>query len=247
MIRFGPLLAAAAILAAAPSATAGELDVALVQDAIVAQARRALPDTVVEVEVHGLYLRGSVDVPEGSVPSVRVRAAGDEDWIGRIGVDVEVSAEGRLLKTLTATAEVAAYIEVAVLRNPVARGERIERGDVSVTRRDVADFPGGIITWTEALVGRTPKRDLSLGSMVRHADLEQQADAQRNQPVTLLIRSGSLRVTSPGVLRKDAQVGDLVEVVSTATNETVYGVLISDDVVEIPTVDATVGRPTAAR
>ncbi len=239
-------LVAASLLCAAPAAAA-DLDAEVVRAAIERQARRALPDTVVEIEIHSVSVRGSVDVHAGVVPDVRVRAAGDEDWIGRIGVDLDVSAGGRLIKTVAATADVAAYIEVAVLRNPVARGERIERNDVSVTRRDVADFPGGIITWTEALIGRTPKRDLALGSMVRHADLEQKADAQRNQPVTLLIRSGSLRVTSPGVLRKDAQVGDLVEVVSTATNETVYGVLVSDDVVEIPTVDATVGRPTAAR
>jgi len=235
------------VLMLAGPAWGAELDVDLVKAAIVAQARRALPDTVVEIEVHSVYLRGSVDLPAAARPEVRVRADGDEDWIGRIGVEVEVSDNGRLVKTLKATAEVAAFIEVAVLRNPVARGERIRRDDLSVTRRDVADFPGGIITWTDALVGRTPKRDLALGSLVRHADLEDQADAQRNQPVTLLIRSGSLRVTAPGVLRADAQVGDLVEVVATSTKQTVYGILVSEDVVEIPTVDATVGRPTAAR
>ncbi len=244
MTRILPILILSLGLAA--PAWAGSLDVVAVQDAIAQSARRALPDTIVEIEVHSVWIRGDVELPSDAQPGIRVRADGDEDWIGKISVDLEVTDRGRPVKTLKATAEIAAYIEVAVLRQPVARGERIGRDDVSTTKRDVADFPGGIITWTDALIGRVPKRDLPLGSLVRHADLEQHADAQRNQPVTLLIRSGPLRVTAPGVLRKDARIGDLVEAVSTDNGRTVYGVLVSDDVVEIPTVDATVGR-TARR
>jgi flagella basal body P-ring formation protein FlgA len=239
MLRPG-LLALLLVLTAAAPAAAADLDLDLVRAAIAEQARRALPDTVVEVEVHSLYLRGRVELPAGAQPAVRVRAAGDEDWIGKIGVQVDVTDAGRPIKTLRATAEIAAYIEVAVLRNPVARGQRIQPSDLSITRRDVAGFPGGIITAVAALVGRVPRRDLPLGSLVREGDLEAYADAQRNQPVMLLISSGGLRVTAPGILRADARIGDLVEAVATGTQETVYGILISEGVVQLPTVNATV-------
>lgn len=232
-----PIAALLALLAG--PASAADLDAEVVAEAIRQEARRNLPDTVVEVEVYDVNVRGDLVVPQGS--ALRVRGGGDEDWIGRISV--ELTAGGSSVK---ATAEVAAYVEVAVLRRPVARGERIEARDLAVARRDASDLPTGLVLSPEALAGRIPKRDLALNQVVKQGDLEEQTDSLRNHPVTLLVRTGGLRITAAGVLRKDAQVGDLVEAVFVQTGNVVRGVLITPDIVEVPTVDAS-AIPTAAR
>lgn len=233
------LLLAALLTSLAAPAVAAELDLALVAEAIRQEARRNLPDTVVEVEVYDVNVRGDLEVPAGA--SLRVRGAGDEDWIGR--VSVELMSGG---KSARAIAEVAAYVEVAVLRRPVARGERIEAGDVTVARRNASDLPSGLVLSVDALTGRIPKRDLGLNQVVKVGDLEERTDTARNHPVTLLLRTAGLRVTAPGVLRKGGCVGDLVEAVFTSTGGVVRGVLITPDIVEIPTVDAS-AIPTAVR
>ena len=232
MNRFLPVLA---LLLLAGPARAESLDSERVRDAIELEARRNLPDTVVDVAVHGLNVRGSVEVISGVEPSLRVRAEGDEDWVGKAVLDVEVSSSGRVVGTLRVTAEIAAYVEVPVLRQPVSRGSRIQAEDLGLARREADGLPSGVISDPSQLVGRVSKRDLDLNKLVREQDLEDRADAQRNQPVTLVVRTGSLQVTAAGILRADARVGDLVEVRSIATNQTVWGLLVSPDVVELPT------------
>ena len=228
-----------ALLGALAVPASARADAGAVIEAIRQEAVRSLPDTVVEVEVYDVVVRGDLEVPEGA--SIRVRASGDEDWIGRVSVELLCAGS-----SARATADVAAYVEVPVLRRPVARGEQITADDVTVARRNADDLPTGMVLSSAALDGRVPKKDLRLNQVVKVADLEERADSRRNHPVTLLVRSGGLRITAPGVLRRDARVGDLVEAVFTTTGGVVRGVLITPDIVEIPTVDAS-AVPTAAR
>ena len=228
-------------------AAAAELDPEIVREAILERARASLPDTVVSVSVRGVQVRGNVDVPAGTTPEVVIHTEGDEDWIGRLSADAEVLAGGRSLRTVRVLATIVAQVKVAVLRNPVSRGHRIARSDVGEALREADQLPAGVVMSPAALVGRTAKRDLGLNRLVTEGELLERTDALRNHPVTLVVRSGSLVVTSPGVLRKDARIGDLVEVLSTATRGIVYGVLVSPDVVEVPTTSHTTTSSFSAR
>lgn len=221
------ILAVLVTLGAASAASAAELDAGSAAAAIQAEARRNLPDTVVEVEVLDVSLHGSLAVPDGA--SVRVRASGDQDWIGR--VSVELLAGGASVR---ATADVAAWVEVPVLRRPVAHGVRIVALDLAVGRRDASALPGGLLMDASDLVGRVPRRDLGLGQVVREADLESAPDGQRDRPVTLVLGRGALRITAAGVLREDGDVGDWVEVAQGRSGVVVQGILVSPDVVEVP-------------
>ena len=234
LLRHSILSAACALLLASP-ASAVELDVEAVREALLERARASLPDTVVSVSIRGVQIRGNVDVPSGVVPEILIHADGDEDWVGRLSADAEVIAAGKNIRTVRVLATVVAQVEVAVLRTPVSRGQKIGRSDVGVALREADQLPAGVVMNPEALIGRVAKRDLGLNRLVSEGELLERTDALRNHPVTLVVRSGSLVVTSPGVLRKDARIGDLVEVLSTATRGVVYGVLINPDVVEVPT------------
>jgi len=234
LLRHSILSAACALLLASP-VSAVELDVELVREALLERARASLPDTVVSVSVRGVQIRGNVDVPSGVVPEILIHAEGDEDWVGRLSADAEVIAAGKNIRTVRVLATVVAQVEVAVLRTPVSRGQKIGRSDVGVALREADQLPAGVVMNPESLIGRVAKRDLGLNRLVSEGELLERTDALRNHPVTLVVRSGSLVVTSPGVLRKDARIGDLVEVLSTATRGVVYGVLINPDVVEVPT------------
>jgi len=234
-------------LAFAGSATAAELDTELVRVAIEERARLSLPDTVVSVSVRGVQVRGTVEIPGGAKVEVVVHPEGDEDWIGRVTAEAEVFAGGKLVRTVRILATVVAQVRVAVLRNPVSRGQLISASDVGEALREADRLPPGIVMNPAALVGRRAKRDLNLNRLVTEGELVERTDAQRNRPVTLVVRNGGLLITSPGILRKDARVGDLVEVLSTATRGTVYGILINPDVVEVPTTAATTSQSLSAR
>lgn len=241
------LLVLALGLAMTGPAVAAELDTELVRSAIVERARASLPDTVVSVSVRGVQVRGNVDIPAGATVEVLIHAEGDEDWIGRLSAEAEVFAGGKLIRTVRILATVVAEVQVAVLRNPVSRGQVIRSSDVGEALREADRLPSGVVMRREALVGRTAKRDLGLNRLVTEGELLERTDAQRNRPVTLVVRNGGLLITSPGILRKDARIGDLVEVLSTATRGIVYGILINPDVVEVPTTAAVTSHSLSSR
>jgi flagella basal body P-ring formation protein FlgA len=249
MKRLLPKTSLAVLLALgiASPATAAELDPEIVREAIVEMARASLPDTVVSVSVRGVQVRGNVEIPKGARVEVLIHADGDEDWIGRLSAEAEILADGRLVRTVRILATVVAQVKVAVLRNPVSRGQRIAASDIGEALREADRLPSGVVMNPEALVGRTAKRDLGLNRLVTEGELLEHTDALRNHPVTLVVRTGNLLITSPGLLRKDARIGDLVEVLSTATRGIVYGVLINPDVVEVPTTSRAASFSLSAR
>ena len=235
------LLSALALLLAA-TAGAASLDKALVQEAVESAARRNLPDTVVEVEVHSVFVRSTVDVPTGAAVSLRVRADGDEDWLGQASLQGIVTVNGERLDPIRITADIVAFVEVPVVREPVARGERVRDDHLSMVRREADNLPNGTLRRIASIVGREAKRDLGLNQLVRSTDLDSPVDAERNRPVTLVVGSGALRVTAAGVLKQDGRLGDLVPVWSPSTKSVVHGILRSSDVVEVPLASATALR-----
>ncbi len=227
-------MALCAVLATAATATAAPLDHQLLVDAVKKAAVRNLPRTVVAVEVHDLYLRGKVDVPDGATVSVRIRADGDEDWIGRFAATALVRVAGKKLVAIPLTAEVAAYIEVPVLQAAVSRGSVLRATDVGVVQREAGTLPRGVVRDARRLIGRTAKRDLGMNKVIRQGDLEKAIDARRNRAVTLVLSRGALTIAAPAILRHDAMVGDLVQVLATGTRTLLYGILVSPDLVRLP-------------
>lgn len=220
------------LLVAFPTLAFGAGDAA-VRDALRIEARRALPATVVEVDVVGVSVRGRFEVPAGA--ELRVRADGDEDWLGRVSAEVTVYADGRELGVLTATAEVLAYVEVPVTNGLIGRGRSVAASDLSLVRRDVSSLPRGVITDPLRIAGRALKRDVGLNQLLRESDLEDSVDARRNQPVQLVVASNGLLITAPGLLKRDARIGEVVEVTNLATKATVYGVLTGPERVDLVT------------
>jgi flagella basal body P-ring formation protein FlgA len=212
-------------------AEAAPLDPELVRVAIAAEARRSLPDTVVEVAVDDLFLRGSVDV--AADPFLRVRADASEDWVGTVAVDVVVPVAGGESRSIRATCTVTPYVEMPVLRRAVAHGTAISAADLATSRRPADSLPAGVLLDASSIVGRVPSRDLSLNQLVREADLEDRVDARRGDSVTLVLRRGALRVSGSGTLRNDARIGDSVLVLAAAGREPLPGVLVSPDTVEL--------------
>ncbi|MET0309668.1 MAG: flagellar basal body P-ring formation chaperone FlgA [Sphingomonas sp.] len=122
-------------------------------------------------------------------------------------------------------------VQVAVLHQPVARGERIEAGDFTMEARAPATARGALSI--ENAAGMEATRNLQAGSIVRQGDVMRPQLVHRGEPVTIRIASGALVITATGRALGGAGQGDAVRVVVNATNRTLDGVVESAGTVRI--------------
>ncbi|WP_213982636.1 flagellar basal body P-ring formation chaperone FlgA [Sphingomonas sp. dw_22] len=122
-------------------------------------------------------------------------------------------------------------VQVAVLQQAVARGERIEAADFAIEARAPAAARGALTI--ERATGMEAARNLPAGAIVRQNDVMRPQLVHRGDPVTIRIVSGTLVITASGRALGNAAAGDPVRVVITATNRTLDGVVEGSGTVRI--------------
>lgn len=124
-------------------------------------------------------------------------------------------------------------VPVAVVQQPVARGERIERSDLAIETRPEAGVRGALRP--EQVVGMEAARALSTGTVLRQGDVMKPQLVKRGEPVTAKIVSGSIVITAAGRALGGGAQGDPVRIVVTATNRTLDGIVDGSGTVRIST------------
>lgn len=138
-----------------------------------------------------------------------------------------------LLALLLRVAVPAEDVPVAVVQQPVARGERIEQADLSIETRPEAGARGALRP--EQVIGMEATRALPTGTVLRLGDVMKPQLVKRGEPVTAKIVSGTLVITAAGRALGGGAQGDPVRIVVTATNRTLDGVVDGSGTVRIST------------
>ncbi|WP_333572698.1 flagellar basal body P-ring formation chaperone FlgA [Sphingomonas sp.] len=138
-----------------------------------------------------------------------------------------------LLGLLLRVAVPAEDVPVAVVQQPVARGERIEMGDLSIETRPEASARGALRP--EEAVGMDASRALTPGTLLRRGDVMKPQLVKRGEPVTARIVSGAMVITAAGRALGSGAQGDPVRIVVNATNRTLDGIVDGSGTVRIST------------
>jgi flagella basal body P-ring formation protein FlgA len=126
--------------------------------------------------------------------TVGVRCAAPSAWTVYIQAQVGVTAE---------------YIVAAV---PLAQGQPLEQGQLTVMRGDIAAMPNGIITDVAQAIGRTPLVSLPAGTALRLDTLRSQPVVKQGQAVQLVSRGSNFSVSSEGKAINNAGDGQVAQV-----------------------------------
>lgn len=115
----------------------------------------------------------------------------------------------------------ASSLETPVLVRAVEKGELLSAADFAMEPRS-AGIARGALAPAEAS-GKEAVRRLVAGAPVRSFDITRPQLVRRGEPVTIVVRSGSLSITAQGRALSGGGTGDLVRVVNAVTNRTVEG------------------------
>jgi flagellar basal body P-ring formation protein FlgA len=109
-----------------------------------------------------------------------------------------------------------------VLAQPVAAGTVIGADDLRVWGMgDPPPMRGALAAAN--IVGRAAARRLAAGAVVREGDVRAPQVIQRGEPVTLVLRSGALTISTQGQALNAAGLGEPVRVMCDSTKRTLSG------------------------
>ena len=119
---------------------------------------------------------------------------------------------------------------------PVRRirpGEVIEPSDLTTIRLSLDRAGAGFIASADALIGQSPRRQISAGRLVQVGSVGAPIVVQRNRPVTLVYEDGALMLAARGRALQEGGVGDTVRVMNIASSTVVTGTVTGAETVSV--------------
>lgn len=209
----------------------------------VAGAQRQQPDAVRLVaerflKTQSAGLPGQVTVTVGAVdPRLSLPACpapeaflqpGARPW-GKTTVGVRCNAPAWSLYLQAQVSVVADYVAAAV---PLAQGQPVQAGQLTLVKADIAAMPNGIITDMAQAIGRAPTVSLPAGTALRTDTLRSEQVIKQGQSVRLVSRGANFSVTSQARAINNASDGQVVQV-RTQSGTVVSGLARQGGMVEI--------------
>lgn len=146
--------------------------------------------------------------------SVGVRCRAPASW--SIYVPVMVKVSGNAL----------------VATHPIGRGEALAADDMRIEMRDLTQYPGGVFTSPDQVIGKTTTLNIQAGDVLRPELLRAALVIHQGQQVTLVAQGASFKVSSEGTAIGNAAIGQVVAV-KTRSGQIIKGIARSEGIVEV--------------
>lgn len=143
-------------------------------------------------------------------------------------------------------------IDVPVLNRRMMPNEIIRASDLTWVKMRSGGMLANHATLLEDVLGRTPKRPLQAGQPIRQADIGAFSLVQRNESVTMIVRTKTMTLTVQGKALDDGGEGQTIRVQNPKSNRTVEGRVTGPGEVTVVigalhTASASSSRPIAQR
>jgi flagella basal body P-ring formation protein FlgA len=151
---------------------------------------------------------------------------------GRFTVTALLPA-GAAMSQLPVSGQVAATVEVPILRDSVRRGDLVSDDLIDYALIAANRLSGDYVFDIADLTGQAARRTLHPNRPIRSADLMPPIVVPKNKLVSMIYESGVMRVTARGRAMDDGGAGETITVLNTDSKRTVEAVIIDADTVSV--------------
>ncbi len=134
---------------------------------------------------------------------------------------------------LTVSATVDRWIEVAVMRRPIERGEVVSGSDVAMARLNVQSIPADAIGDISKVLGLESKRRLSAGDVLQRDTFVIPTVVRAGEKVTIKYKSDFIEATATGVALDAAGLEQPIRVKNDVSSKVVSGFVKASGLVEV--------------
>ncbi|MGB9710027.1 MAG: flagellar basal body P-ring formation chaperone FlgA [Thermodesulfovibrio sp.] len=121
---------------------------------------------------------------------------------------------------------------VYVTQRVLKRGEIIKQEDILEIQQPLSRIPVGAITERNLIIGKTLKKTLAKGLIIKEDYLYPNTPVKKGNVVSVILQSGQVTIMTEGVLKSDAVVGGNAWV-RLQTGKEIVGKLIDKDKVRV--------------
>jgi flagellar basal body P-ring formation protein FlgA len=161
------------------------------------------------------------------IPPIRTR------YLGNVPLSVVFEVEGQPPIKAWATVKIGVETDVIVVQKPLNRNQAIEKDDVNVITMDMADLPSNYISNLEDVVGKRTLRVMNPKEVFRTDIVELPPMVKRNDRVSIVAESESLRITAAGEVKESGGRGDRIKVVNLNSNKEIYARVLDPKTVRV--------------
>jgi flagella basal body P-ring formation protein FlgA len=134
---------------------------------------------------------------------------------------------------VSATVKIEVETPVIVVQKPLNRNQTIAKDDVTVVSMDMADLPSNYISNIEDVVGKRTLRAMNPKEVFRTDIIEQPLMVKRNDRVSIIAESETLRITAIGEVKESGVKGDRVRVVNLNSNKEIFARVLDPKTVQV--------------
>ena len=157
--------------------------------------------------------------------------------------DLTLNSESATPVRLTGVA--AEAYDAVVLTRPLARGEIVRAGDVTIQQRPKSDLQSDAFRDRTAAIGLSVRHPLRAGQPLRANDLTKPQLIQRNEPVVLLYEVPGIVLTARGKAEEAGAAGDIVNVLNAQSKRIIQGVVTGPGQVTVTSLTPRIATATA--
>ena len=129
--------------------------------------------------------------------------------------------------------KVKTYITIAVAKRPLSRHTPISNADITFEQRETSRLNSSYFESPEKLVGRSPKRFLTKGSVISPRDLTIKKIISKGSRISILAETGGITVRMPGLALSDAGRGEQIQVQNLSSKRKIQATAMAPGIVKV--------------
>jgi flagella basal body P-ring formation protein FlgA len=154
--------------------------------------------------------------------------------VGRFTAVLVVGAGHPSQQRSIVTGRVFPTVPVPVLRRAINPGDVIHAEDVEWGSMREDQLRVDAVTSPQQIVGQTPRIRLRPGEPIRQGDTQPVVLVNRDSTITIVLDTGSMRLTALGRALDNGSRGQIVRVTNLQSRQTIEAVVAGPDLVTVP-------------
>ena len=165
--------------------------------------------------------------------SFRVAPEGSARLSGNASLPVEIVVKDKVERRVLVSFKVRTFANVVMASKQMQQHALITKDNVEIQTVETTLLPQDIMTSFEMLTEKRSSRIISQGSILRESMIETVPLVQRDETVTLLVKSKGVEVTTKALAKQDGHRGESILVQKMETRETLKARVVNNKIVQL--------------